>query len=93
MMIIFTNPKFPLGQIVITSNAMQTLNCDEVNEGIRRHSIGDWGTICPEDKAMNDEGLQTGDRLMSAYGSGDRIFWIITEADRSVTTILLPEDY
>lgn len=92
-MIIVTNPKFPLGQIVITANARQTLTDEEINEGLRRHSSGDWGTICPDDAALNDESLTSGDRLLSAYGEGQRIFWIITEADRSVTTILLPEDY
>jgi hypothetical protein len=93
MIIIVTTPKFPLGQIVITTNAQHRLTADEINEGIRRHASGDWGTICPDDAAMNDEGLGTGDRLLSAYGCGNRVFWIITEADRSVTTILLPEDY
>lgn len=93
MMMIVTNPKFPLGQIVITAHARQRLTDEEINEGIRRHSSGDWGTICPDDAALNDEALQTGDRLLSAFGEGQRIFWIITEADRSVTTILLPEDY
>jgi len=93
MLIVVTNPKFPLGQVVITRNALDSLTPEEVNEGIRRHASGDWGNICPDDAAMNNEALETSDRLLSAYGSGKRTFWIITESDRSVTTILMPEDY
>ena len=55
---------------------------------------GDWGELDEEDKTANDEALKTGERLLSAYKSATGTkFWIITEADRSVTTILMPEDY
>jgi len=61
---------------------------------LARHAAGDWGEVCQEDQRLNDEALQTGERLLSAYRTscGDRL-WIITEADRSATTILLPSEY
>jgi hypothetical protein len=85
--------KFPLGQIVITPNALETLFAEELNSGFQRHARGDWGNVCPDDAALNDAALIHGDRVLSAYGEGPKRFWIITEADRSVTTILMPEDY
>lgn len=88
-----TTSKFPLGQVVITPNALETVSTEELNAGFQRHARGDWGNVSPDDAALNDEALIHGDRLLSAYGEGDKRFWIITEADRSVTTILMPEDY
>jgi hypothetical protein len=88
-----TEPKFPLGQIVITANAAQHLDTIAVNEALRRHASGDWGDLCPEDACENEYSLTHGFRLLSAYGTGERRFWLITEADRSLSTILLPEDY
>lgn len=85
--------RFDLGQIVITTHARDTLTTSEILDGLNRHAVGDWGSICEEDAALNNEALQVGNRLLSAYGSDQRRFWIITEADRSVTTILMPEDY
>jgi hypothetical protein len=85
--------KFPLGQMVITSNAASILDTAVVNEGLRRHAAGDWGDLPPEDAAQNEFGLKHGERLFSAYGKGEKRFWIITERDRSVTTVLMPEDY
>ncbi len=85
--------RFPLGRLVITANAAARLTADEVADGIARHARGDWGDLAPEDAAENDLALREGRRLLSAYGRGDRRFWIITEADRSVTTVLLPDDY
>lgn len=93
MLLITVQSKFPLGQIVITSNALATLTPEAINDGLRRHASGDWGNICPDDAEQNNEALQIGERLLSAYGEGRKTFWIITEADRSVTTILMPEDY
>src|SRR3954469_13998066 len=86
-------PKFPLGRIVITSNAAGRLDTIAVNEGLRRHASGDWGDLCPEDAALNDQALIHGGRLVSAYGTGENRFWVITEADFSATTVLMPEDY
>jgi hypothetical protein len=85
--------KFPLGQVVITANAGQQLDRTAVFEALRRHAAGDWGDLDPDDASLNDLALKSGDRLLSVYGTGERKFWIITESDRSVTTVLLPEDY
>jgi hypothetical protein len=84
---------FNLGQIVIAANAAVVLEPLDILYGILRHASGDWGTICPHDAALNDEAITAGDRIVSAYGTEERSFWIITEADRSATTILMPEDY
>ena len=92
-LILVTNPKFPLGHLVITTNAQAQLGPDDVQRAITRHVSGDWGDVCPDDACANDQALEYGDRLLSVYGEGERTFWIITEADRSVTTVLMPEDY
>jgi hypothetical protein len=84
--------RFPLGQLAITANATTRLSTEEVLAALRRHACGDWGDLCPEDTLANDSSLEHGGRLLSAYGEGSGRFWIITESDRSVTTILLPED-
>jgi hypothetical protein len=86
-------PKFPLGEVVITANAAQLLDTVVVNEALRRHASGDWGDLPAEDAYENELSLREGFRLLSAYGTGERRFWIITEADRSVTTVLMPDDY
>ncbi len=92
-----TNPlsrSFTLGETVITPNALKSLCPEDVYQGIRRHAACDWGDLCPEDIEENTRSLKDGCRLLSAYRDRNGIkFWIITEADRSVTTILLPEDY
>lgn len=85
--------KFPLGQIVITANARNQLDAIDVEQGLARHARGDWGEICPEDREENERALKQGCRLVSVYRSGEEVFWIITEHDRSVTTVLLPLDY
>lgn len=85
--------RFPLGQLVATTNAAERLSTEDVLSGLRRHASADWGELSPEDTLANDEALQQGGRLFSAYGFGAARFWVITEADRSVTTVLLPEDY
>jgi hypothetical protein len=85
--------RFPLGQVAITANASIRLSTEEVFTALKRHASGDWGNLCPEDTLANDTALDQGGRLFSAYGNGENRFWIITEADRSVTTVLLPEDY
>ncbi len=85
--------RFPLGEIVATGNASLLLTTEEVLTALQRHANGDWGDLCPEDALANDSALLHGGRLFSAYGEGQNRFWIITEANRSVTTILLPDDY
>jgi AraC-like DNA-binding protein len=86
--------KSRLGQTVITPGALETLTHGDVLSALYRHASGDWGDLCEEDRRSNEQGLRHGDRLLSAYHStGGVKFWIITEWDRSVTTVLLPEEY
>ena len=85
--------RFPLGQLAITSNASLRLTTEEVLTALQRHARGDWGDLCPEDTLANDMAVELGGRLLSAYGHGEHRFWLITEADYSFTTVLLPEDY
>ena len=86
--------RFALGQTVSTRNAVDTLNPEDVFLALRRHASGDWGDCCPEDWQSNEGALRDGERLFSVYHDRNGVkFWIITEWDRSVTTILLPEDY
>ena len=85
---------FPLGRTVITSNALERLNPEDTYVGLQRHARGDWGDICPEDAGLNDLSLKDGSRLLSVYEDRNGTkFWVITEADRTATTVLLPEDY
>lgn len=87
-------PKFALGQVVATPAALNHLLPDDILVALGRHVRGDWGTLEAEDRRENERALTEGCRLLSAYQSRHNIkFWIITEADRSVTTVLLPEDY
>lgn len=88
-------PCFQGGQIVITRQAMETLDEASTREALRRHFRGDWGDCCPSDAYLNDEALVTGEtRKFSSYKDRNGVkFWIITEWDGSVTTVLLPEDY
>jgi hypothetical protein len=86
--------EFPLGQIVITRNALEAIPSDDVRRALIRHAKGDWGDVCDDDRRENEVSLKQGYRLMSVYRAADgTAFWIITEADRSVTTVLLPDDY
>ena len=86
--------KFSLGQLVATPNAINHIPNDEVLTALARHVRGDWGTLDKEDWDANEQALVRGGRLFSAYHSTQNVkFWIITECDRSVTTVLLPEDY
>ncbi len=87
-------PGFSLGQTYFTKNAFGTLDHADAFAALQRHGCGDWGECGEEDWQSNEEALFNEDRLFSVYRDrNDRRFWIITEADRSGTTILLPEDY
>ena len=89
-----SSAKFQCGQLVSTPNALNQLSQDDILAGIARHQAGDWGDLCEEDRQANDRALIEGTRLLSVYHAANGTkFWIITEADRSVTTVLLPEDY
>jgi len=87
--------RFPLGQVVATPGALALMSRQNIRADalLQRHQAGDWGDICPADAQANEDGLIQGDRLMSVYRRQDGVIWVITEADRSVTTLLLPEDY
>jgi hypothetical protein len=86
--------RFSLGRVVITPNALERLNSTDATSSLWRHACGDWGDLGPEDVQENELSLKEGFRLFSVFKdrSGTK-FYIITEADRSVTTILLPENY
>jgi hypothetical protein len=89
-------PLFDLGQLVATPGALAALEKTGQNamDFLSRHVRGDWGELPEEDKTENQFSLEKGFRLLSSYRttSGDKI-WVITEADRSHTTLLLPEEY
>ena len=83
-----------LGQTVITPNAQNTLRPEDIREALARHQRGDWGDCGKEDAAENEFALGKRLRLFSIYHDRNGTkFWIITEADRSRTTVLLPEDF
>ena len=87
---------FPLGQIVATPGALEVLAeaGKEPAELLDRHAAGFWGDVCEEDWRANEEALRRGWRLLSSYKlAGGETIWLITEADRSATTILRPEEY
>jgi len=95
--VVVTGTAFDLGTVVATSNLQQRLG-DKAHRLlpniIARHSAGDWGDVCDEEAKINDEALKTDCRIMSVYKVKDDLeIWAITEADRSSTTLLLPEDY
>jgi hypothetical protein len=89
-------PLFDLGQLVATPGALAALEKTGQNamEFLSRHVTGDWGELPKEDQDQNQLSLEQGFRLLSSYrtSSGDKI-WVITEADRSHTTLLLPDEY
>ena len=89
-------PRFSLGQIVATPGALELLQQAERDpaEFIARHIVGDWGDLEDEDKQENELSVEQGFRILSAYTLDDNTkIWIITERDRSATTILLPSEY
>ena len=89
-------PLFPLGTVVATPGAMslfEALNTSPL-EYLVRHALGDWGELEAEDRLANDAALVHGTRIVSSYRlQGEHRIWLITEADRSATTFLLPEEY
>ena len=89
-----TSKNITLGQTVITAQAADALHPVDVLNALGRHARGDWGEVCAEDAAENELSITEGARLLSAYTDRSGVkFWIITEWDRSSTTVLLPEDY
>lgn len=88
--------RFALGSLFATPGALTALQAagKEPAEFLARHECGDWGTVCDEDRAENELSVERGFRIMSVYRLNDDVkIWIITEADRSSSTILLPSEY
>ena len=85
----------PLGRIVATPGALKLLSDIEEDPFgyIARHGAGDWGELCAFDRRQYEIALREGLRIFSSYDVPTGRVWVITEADRSVTTILLPEEY
>ena len=86
--------RFPLGRVFVTPGIEREVSPLDVISGLKRHAKGDWGDVPQEDWEENELSLREGFRLLSAYyGTTGTRFWIITEHDRSATTVLLPEEY
>ncbi len=83
-----------LGKVCATPALLAVVSNDDIQRALRRHEAGDSGIVSRSDSLMNDSALLAGERILSEYKSREGIvFWIITEADRSLTTALLPDDY
>ena len=96
MLLVPMDAKFFPGVLVVTPGAIEAFNRtgDGIEPFLTRHLRGDWGDLDTHDWKENEYSLQQGFRLVSAYSLQDQTrFWIITEADRSATTILLPDEY
>lgn len=87
------SPRFPVGMLLATPAAMDRLGPTGVGTLLGMHAAGDWGVVCDDDKRANEEALATGDRVLSAYVVGDTKFYVITEADRSHTTLMMADEY
>lgn len=86
--------RFAPGKLVATPKVLSMIPRNWILNAINRHLNGDWGDVPPADKKENDYALKAGDRLLSAFHMPDgQKIWIITEADRSVTTVLFPNEY
>lgn len=90
--------KFELGMKVMTRGIQEaikanTLTDRDIQSILAKHHNGDWGDLEQEDKQMNDDAIVNGDRILSAYQIRGLKLWVVTEWDRSVTTVLLPEEY
>lgn len=86
--------RFPLGELYVTTAADASIGPAEIAKGLARHAEGGWGDVSAGDREANEEGLANGERLLSVYRGRNNVqFWIITEWDRSATTVLLPDDY
>jgi heme/copper-type cytochrome/quinol oxidase subunit 3 len=96
--------KFKLGRVVATPGALDLLANNLAAQNVpfvsmlvmfytRRHAAGDWGNVDQDDAAANDRAVETGGMILSSYRIGDGKLYIITEPDRSLTTLLLPDEY
>lgn len=90
----FAGQPFQIGRLAATPAVLEEIPQPELMAALKRHMRCDWGNICEADRRANDLALKTGERLLSSYKSGSGTkFWIITEGNRSYTTILLPSEY
>tara|TARA_R110001599_G_scaffold56410_5_gene156054 strand:+ start:6909 stop:7202 length:294 start_codon:yes stop_codon:yes gene_type:complete len=95
-LVTLSQPRFQAGKVLMTQGVNDLIQRGVINPApyLQRHLNGDWGDLCGDDKQLNDEALTSEGRLMSSYDVGPDIrLWIITEWDRSVTTLLLPSEY
>jgi len=89
-----TPAKFSLGRLMATPGVLEKVGINQLAQMVKRHQLGDWGELDEEDRLVNQIALRDEGRLMSVYTSSEGVtIWVITEWDRSVTTILLPEEY
>ncbi len=88
-------PRFALGQVVSTPAVVAHFEAHSINalDYLARHASGDWGEVPPEDAALNELALAQNSRLLSRYTIAGKCVWLITEADRSSTTFLFPDEY
>lgn len=84
---------FELGTIAATPGALTSIPSRVLGDILARHQAGDWGDVCFEDAKTNDDAVNAGDRILSVYVVDGVSYWVITESDRSVTTVLLPEEH
>jgi len=84
---------FEVGRLLSTPGVAAKFKPEDIAKCHARHIVGDWGDICEHDRGVNAHALEHGERLMSVYEIDEDSLWVITEADRSVTTYLLPEEY
>ena len=88
-----THVRFPYGRLVATRRVINELDGLTISRLLTRHLHCDWGDICDEDWKLNDHAVKNGERLLSSYQVGAEKVFIITEWDRSVTTILFADEY
>ena len=91
-------PLFRMGMLVFTDGIAERAFNDAafiefIDQSVNKHRVGNWGDVSPSDWDSNNEAVKSNDRIVSAYQYGDERIWIITEWDRSVTTILFPDEY
>lgn len=86
---------FELGNVFATRGAVRYCEVHNISilDLIVRHAAGDWGDLCLADRKSNDDAVSNGDRILSAYKFSVGSVWVVTEADRGTTTVLLPDEY
>ncbi len=94
MLVLKCSPRFSLGQVVVTKRASCAIPGEEITIALERFARGDWGEVDRHDAALNEQALRDGGRLLAVFSSSrGESFWIINESDRSVTSVILPDEY